>query len=74
MDTIAMGATIACAMELYERGHITEEDTDGIDLDLGQRSRDGRERGATGAARAFGKRRRRGSYRLAEASVTPSCP
>jgi len=35
MDTISTGGTIAFAMELYERGIITKEDTDGIDLRFG---------------------------------------
>lgn len=35
VDTIACGATIAFAMECYERGIITREDTDGIDLRYG---------------------------------------
>jgi aldehyde:ferredoxin oxidoreductase len=32
LDTISTGATIAWAMECYENGLITKEDTDGIDL------------------------------------------
>ena len=32
LDTIGVGATIAFAMECYERGVITKEDTDGIEL------------------------------------------
>jgi len=35
MDTIAVGTTIAFAMECYERGIITKEDTGGIDLTWG---------------------------------------
>lgn len=35
LDTIAAGATIAFAMECYENGLITKEDTDGIDLRWG---------------------------------------
>ncbi len=35
MDTITMGSTIACAMELYERGLITLEDTQGIEFKFG---------------------------------------
>ncbi len=35
MDTISTGATIAFAMELYQRGIITRKDTDGLDLTWG---------------------------------------
>ncbi len=35
LDTISAGATIAWAMEAYEKGILTDEDTDGIDLTWG---------------------------------------
>jgi aldehyde:ferredoxin oxidoreductase len=35
MDTISFGGTLACAMELYERGILTPADTDGIDFRFG---------------------------------------
>lgn len=35
MDTISAGATVSFAMELYEKGIITKEDTDGLDLSWG---------------------------------------
>jgi aldehyde:ferredoxin oxidoreductase len=35
MDTISAGATIAFAMECYEKGIITKKDTDGIELTWG---------------------------------------
>ena len=35
MDPISFGATLAAAMELYEMGVITKEDTDGVALDFG---------------------------------------
>ena len=35
LDTISCGATIAFAMEAYEKGLITKKDTDGIDLTWG---------------------------------------
>lgn len=35
LDTISAGATIAFAMELFEKGIISKEDTDGIDLKFG---------------------------------------
>jgi aldehyde:ferredoxin oxidoreductase len=35
LDTISCGATIAFAMEAYEKGLITKKDTDGVDLTWG---------------------------------------
>ena len=35
LDTISCGATIAFAMEAYEKGLVTKKDTDGIDLTWG---------------------------------------
>ncbi len=35
MDTISAGVVIGFAMELYEKGILTKEDTDGIDLKFG---------------------------------------
>jgi aldehyde:ferredoxin oxidoreductase len=35
LDTISCGATIAWAMDCYEHGILTKEDTDGIDLSFG---------------------------------------
>ncbi|MFC1863311.1 aldehyde ferredoxin oxidoreductase family protein [Thermodesulfobacteriota bacterium] len=35
LDTISSGVTIAFAMELYEKGILTKEDTDGLDLKFG---------------------------------------
>ena len=35
MDTISAGGTIACAIECYERGILTKDDTDGLELTWG---------------------------------------
>jgi aldehyde:ferredoxin oxidoreductase len=35
MDTVSLGGAIAVAIELYERGILTKEDTDGLDLTFG---------------------------------------
>lgn len=35
IDTISYGGTLACAMELYERGHLTASDTAGVNLSFG---------------------------------------
>ena len=42
LDTIATGVTIAFAMECYENGLLTKEDTDGIDLRFGNGEAHGR--------------------------------
>lgn len=36
MDTISSGATIAFAMECYEKGILTKKDTDGLELKFGE--------------------------------------
>jgi len=38
MDTISAGATVAWAMECFEKGILTREDTDGLDLSWGNTS------------------------------------
>ncbi len=35
MDTISFGGTIACAMELFEKGFLNSRDTDGLNLRFG---------------------------------------
>jgi aldehyde:ferredoxin oxidoreductase len=35
LDTVSFGATVAMAMELYERGILTRKDVDGLDLKFG---------------------------------------
>jgi len=64
IDTISMGATLACAMELVERGYIPEADV-GSALKWG----DGRAlvefSRMTGYREGFGNRLAEGSYRLA---------
>ena len=64
MDTITMGATIACAMDLYDRGHIPESDIGfplkwGDDRALVELTRQ------TGCNEGFGKLLGLGSKRLA---------
>ncbi len=39
LDTISVGGTIACAMEMFEKGYITKEDTGGIELKFGNENR-----------------------------------
>ncbi|MHC4942305.1 MAG: aldehyde ferredoxin oxidoreductase family protein [Planctomycetota bacterium] len=37
IDTISTGGTIACAMEMFEKGIISEKETDGLDLSFGNK-------------------------------------
>lgn len=66
IDTIGLGATVACAMDLFEHGIITTEDTDGIALNFGNAKGmfEMVRKAATGEG--FGKKLGDGSYRLAQ--------
>ena len=65
IDPITMGATIACAMELYEMGAIPEEDI-GFPLRFGDASAMVRATEMTCKGEGFGKILGLGSYRMAE--------
>jgi len=39
LDSITLGATIACGMDLFEAGHVTLKDTGGVDMSFGNRTR-----------------------------------
>jgi aldehyde:ferredoxin oxidoreductase len=71
MDTITMGSTIACAMELYEKGLITQKDTGGIALEWGNAEAMVEVTRLTGVGEGFGKQLGLGSYRLAESCGHP---
>jgi aldehyde:ferredoxin oxidoreductase len=71
MDTISMGATVACAFELYEKGFITRDDTGGIALGFGDAEAMVELVRLTGAGEGFGKKLGLGSYRLAESYGHP---
>jgi len=70
LDTISMGVTLACAMELYQRGHLTEEET-GEPLDWGDAKTIVKMVENTGYRRGFGDRLAEGSYRLADSCGHP---
>jgi aldehyde:ferredoxin oxidoreductase len=70
MDTITMGATIACAMELVERGFLSEEEV-GRPLPWGDAGALVELTRMTGNREGFGKRLAEGSYRLAESCGHP---
>jgi aldehyde:ferredoxin oxidoreductase len=65
LDTISMGATIACAMELFEKGYITEKQAGGP-LKWGDAQKLVELVGLTGYREGFGDQLAEGSYRLAE--------
>ena len=65
MDTISMGSTIACAMELFQRGYITLEDTEGLPLEFGNAEAMVEAVRLTGLGQGFGKKLALGSWRMA---------
>lgn len=66
IDPITMGATIACAMELYEEGYITKEDLGGRELKFGDGESIIYWTELTGNREGFGDIMALGSYRMAE--------
>ena len=71
MDTISMGSTIACAMELFEMGVITAKDTDGVQLTFGNAEAMVEMVRKAGEGEGFGAKLALGSYRLAESYGHP---
>lgn len=65
-DPITLGATIACVMELFEAGHLTEADTGGIAIRFGDAATMVKLAELTGKNEGFGAQLALGSYRLAE--------
>lgn len=65
IDTITMGSTIGCAMELFEKGYVKEEET-GMDLSFGNAEALVKLTEDAGLRRGFGDKLADGSYRLAE--------
>ncbi|MHA1819618.1 MAG: aldehyde ferredoxin oxidoreductase family protein [Promethearchaeota archaeon] len=66
LDTITTGSTIACAMELAEKGYIPKEDYEGIDLRFGSGQGLVDCVKAMGENTGFGKKLILGSKKLAE--------
>jgi aldehyde:ferredoxin oxidoreductase len=66
LDTISMGGTVACAMELFQRGYITLEDTEGLRLEFGNGEAMVEAVRLTGLGQGFGKKLQLGSWRMAE--------
>jgi aldehyde:ferredoxin oxidoreductase len=66
IDPISFGATVAAAMELYEMGVITQEDTGGLELRFGSAEALARSVELTARGEDFGKVLGLGSKRLCE--------
>lgn len=66
LDTISAGATIACAMELYEKGIIKPNELDGPPLEFGSGEAIVEWTRKMGAGEGFGAKLALGSYRLAQ--------
>lgn len=66
LDTISMGATIACAMDLFDSGIITTKDTDGVALNFGNTEAMVEMVRKTAYREGFGDKLALGSYRMAE--------
>ena len=66
LDPISMGSTIACAMELHEKGYIPDEDLQGIDMRFGNAAALVESVWRTAFKSGFGKYLAMGSKRLAE--------
>ena len=71
LDTISLGSTIACAMELFERGVITTKDTGGVQLTFGNAVAMVEMTRMAGEGEGFGAKLAQGSYRLAESYGHP---
>ncbi|MCK4536922.1 MAG: aldehyde ferredoxin oxidoreductase family protein, partial [Desulfuromonadales bacterium] len=70
MDTITAGATIACAMELFEKGLISQDEI-GMPLKFGDADALVKLIEMTGKKEGFGAKIALGSYRLAESYGAP---
>lgn len=66
LDTISTGTTIAAAMELYQRGHIKDEELNGASLKFGDSDAIIHWTKAMGAREGLGNKMAEGSYRFAE--------
>jgi len=71
LDTISAGATIATAMELYEKGYIKDDELDGIPLKFGNAEAIIEWTKKMGRAEGFGAKLAEGAYRLAEMYGAP---
>lgn len=71
LDTISTGATIAAAMELYQKGFIKNEELDGLSLEFGNAEAVVEWTKRMGMRDGFGDKMADGSYRLCESYGVP---
>lgn len=71
LDTIGAGATVAAAMELYQRGYLKDEDLDGVSLKWGDADAIVEWTRRMGAGEGLGARMADGSYRLCDSLGVP---
>ncbi len=71
MDTISAGATIACAMELKEKGYLDGEDLGDVPLEFGNNEAIVHWTKKMGAGEGFGAKMDQGSWRLADSYGVP---
>ncbi|MHC4744842.1 MAG: aldehyde ferredoxin oxidoreductase family protein, partial [Planctomycetota bacterium] len=71
LDTISAGSTIACAMELCEKGIIKADEIDGPPLEFGSSEAIVEWTRKMGAGEGFGVKLAMGSYKLAESYGKP---
>ncbi|SPD75430.1 Tungsten-containing aldehyde ferredoxin oxidoreductase [uncultured Desulfobacterium sp.] len=73
IDTISAGGTIACAMEMYEKGYLSKEDTGGIALEFGDGDLVVKLVEMIGSRTDFGDVLADGGFKLAERYGHPEC-
>jgi aldehyde:ferredoxin oxidoreductase len=71
MDTISFGGTLACAMELFDRGILQAKDTDGLDLRFGRSDLLDEFARRIAFRQGIGDLLAEGSYRLADSCGHP---
>jgi len=71
MDTISFGGTLACAMELFERGLLRSQDTEGIEIRFGRSDLLDELARRVAFRQGIGDRLAEGSYRLADSCGHP---
>ncbi len=71
LDTISAGATIAAAMELYQKGYIKDEDLGGLSLEFGNADAVVEWTKRMGVREGLGDKMADGSYRLADSYGVP---
>ncbi len=71
IDTISVGATIACGMELYQKGYIKDADLDGVPLEFGNAKAIVEWTKRIGMREGLGDKMSEGSYRLADSYGVP---